>query len=110
MEHLNRLCKGAITGLGANKSQRGITRAAEALGTITPVLSNYDSDNKVAVVSGIHNAPPQEKDVKKVVNQLLLSDVFSIKPHRKHLSFSKVRDVLHHEKHSDLAEWMEVRV
>ena len=43
-------------------------------------------------------APPQEKDVQKVTNQLLLSDVFSIKPHRKHKSFSKVRDVLHHEK------------
>ena len=110
MEHLNRLCKGAITGLGANKSKRSITRVAEALGTITPVLANYDSQNNVADVSGLHNAPPQEKDVRKVANQLLLSDVFSIKPRRKHKSFSKVRDVLHHEKRSDLSEWMEDRV
>ena len=110
MEHLNRLCKDAIKGLGANKSKRSITRVAEALGTIAPVLTTFDTDNGVPEVAGIHSAPPQDKDVKKVGHQLLVSNVFTVKPRRKHRSFSKVRDVLHYEKRSDLAEWMKERV
>ena len=36
LEHLNRLCKTAIKGLGANKTESCITRVGKALGTIAP--------------------------------------------------------------------------
>ena len=39
MEHLNRACKEAIKGLGANKS---ITRIGKAIGPLFDVTTNYD--------------------------------------------------------------------
>lgn len=40
-EHLNRLCKTAVNGLGANKTKECITRIAKAIGTISPVIDKF---------------------------------------------------------------------
>jgi len=53
-EHLNRLCKNSITHLGANKTESAICQVAQALGTIQPILSNFDCDNAVKANSSLH--------------------------------------------------------
>ena len=51
MEHLNRLVKDAITGLGANKTTKAIDIVGKAIGTITKSLTNFDMVNNIPVES-----------------------------------------------------------
>ncbi len=53
-EHLNRLVKTAIRGVGANKTQKSITRIARALGTVAPILDRFDDDNGVTKPGSVH--------------------------------------------------------
>ena len=47
VEHLNRLVKTAIDGLGANKTKNAISRASKAMGVIAEIIKSYDSSLKV---------------------------------------------------------------
>ena len=47
MEHLNRTAKDAIKGLGTNKSSSAISRVDRAIGTLVPVLDQFDKENCV---------------------------------------------------------------
>ena len=49
MEHLNRIAKDAIKGLGANKSAKAIDRVGKVIGTISMSLTNFDKANSVKV-------------------------------------------------------------
>ena len=40
-EHLNRVCKDAVRGLGTNQTEKSIGRVGKALGTLSPVLDQY---------------------------------------------------------------------
>ena len=40
MEHLNRACKVAIKGLGANKTEKSITRIGKAIGPLVDITTN----------------------------------------------------------------------
>ena len=65
MEHLNNEIKVAIEGLGANKSEKAIKRAAEAVGAVSKVLNSYDSALQVKKPSGKHSDQNILKDVDK---------------------------------------------
>ena len=54
MEHLNRVAKIAIDGLGANKSQKAIKRIGKAIGTVSLSIENFDAISNVPAVSGAH--------------------------------------------------------
>ena len=54
MEHLNRLVKTSIKGLGSNKTEKAISTVGKALGVVAPVLHNFDKDNHVAEMYGVH--------------------------------------------------------
>lgn len=71
MEHLNRMCKEAIKGLGANKTPKAITRIGKAIGPIHSVLNNFDNSVLNTTPSGKHGVASSEKDRDKVVTQLL---------------------------------------
>ena len=88
MEHLNRVAKEVIKELGANKTHKTICHVGKALGTISPVLDNFDKECGIADVSGLHTKPTIEKDVSIVVQLLQKSEVFRQKTDRKHVSFS----------------------
>ena len=90
MEHLNKVAKVAIDGLGANKSEKAITRVGKAIGTMTSTIDNFDTVNKVPAESGAHSKKSSEKDLNKVISQLVKSKVFDIVPGRKHKSFSNI--------------------
>ena len=88
MEHLNRIAKDAIKGLGANKSTKAIDRVGKAIGTITTSLTNFDS---VSDDCGHHSKRSSEKDLHKNINQLVKSQVFGVTPGRRHKSFSRMQ-------------------
>ena len=52
MEHLNRVCKECITGLGANKTTTAIQRIGKAMGPLEGVLDNFDKLINASAVSG----------------------------------------------------------
>lgn len=95
MEHLNRLAKEAIRGLGPNKTETAIGRVGQALGTIAPVLDQFDSECGVSDVSGSHTTATTERDVSIIVSQLLQSEVFTTKTNRKHYAFPTIHRLLY---------------
>lgn len=103
MEHLNRLCKSAIHGLGADSS---IGRVAKALDTLSPALSNFDNDNNVSDDGSIHKRPVREKDADMIVKQLQKSKNLSVVSKRTHATFKNVRNILHHHERSKLTDWI----
>ena len=87
MEHLNRIAKEAIKNLGANKTEKAIARVGRALGTIAPVLRQFDEENAVTAPSGAHQRASTEKDRNAIVGELVHSKIFDTVPGRKHSTF-----------------------
>lgn len=106
MEHMNRICKTYIRGLGANKTPESISRIANALGTVVPVLDNFDDDNNVPKTSGNHNIRNSEKDLKILIDVLKEASVFCDKGKRSHASCPNPRNPLHVITQTELTEWM----
>lgn len=106
-EHLNHLCKTCITNLQANKTEGSMSRVAKALGTIHPVLHEFDIDNSVCKTTSTHREVKHTKDLKMVVDLLQKISVFNKNSERRHNSFSKPRDPLRAMSPEDTVEWIE---
>ena len=70
MEHLNRTIKTAMKALGSNKTDKAICRIGRALGTLAPVLDQFDLDNNVPSVTGSHKRSNTQRDVYTIVEEL----------------------------------------
>ena len=106
LEHLNRVCKNAISDLGVNKTETAIARVGKALGTLSPALQQYDLENHVRGTCGTHRPPKSDKDRDQIVHQLQESDIFSSLQSRAHHTFPKPSDVLHDMHHDKLCQWI----
>lgn len=107
MEHLNRVAKIAIDGLGANKSQKAIQRIGKAIGTVSVSLQNFDAISNVPAESGAHTTRSSEKDLLKIIKELAKTKVFSTIPERKHKSFGNMKtNLIRCLSESDLKKWM----
>ena len=109
MEHLNAIAKRCVKALGANKTEAAIQRATKALGTIVPVLNQFDTENSVSIPSGAHKRASAEKDILILITELLNFEVFDKIPGRKHKSFSTI-NILHKNSHNELYEWINKRL
>jgi hypothetical protein len=78
LEHLNRICKNAISDLGVNKTETAIARVGKTLGTLSPTLEQYDLENRVPDSSGTHRAPKSDKSRDIIIHQLQQSGIFLI--------------------------------
>ena len=87
MEHLNRLVKTAIDGLGANKTENAISRASKAMGVIAEIIKSYDSSLKVCEASAIHHDISFKNDLKKISDQFMECDVFNPTKSSRHKSY-----------------------
>ena len=106
-EHLNRICKRAIRHLGANQTETAITRAGKVLGTLYPVLMQYDMQTHVSESCGIHRAPSNcQKDRDTIIRELQRTKVFSTLQDRKYRTFPRPRDPLHAKSISEVLEWI----
>ena len=88
MEHLNRVAKMAVNGLGANKFEDSIKRVGKAIVTITTTLDNFNEICNMPNESGKNSKQSNEKDFYKVINQLVKCRMFDVRPGRKHKSFA----------------------
>ena len=61
-EHLNRLCKEAVGNLRANQTESATVRVSRAIGTLQPVIEQFDQVNLLPSFSGAHSKPKSEKE------------------------------------------------
>ena len=109
-EYLNKSVKTSIALLQANKTTKSMQRVARALGTVHPVLHNFDEDNHVADTCTSHKEAKSMQDLKSLLKCLNNASVFTEIPERKHLSFSKPRDPLHVMPHDDILKWVKEHI
>ena len=107
MEHLNRLAKDAMRNLGSNKTRAtSISRVGRSLGTLAPLLEQFDADNSVQSSSSKYKKPLAVADISIIVEELMASKHFSIQTGRKMKHFKKCKDLFKSEPKTDLIEWM----
>ena len=75
MEHLNRVAKTAIEGLGANKSEKAIVSLEDCRHSISSNII-FDNQHHVPADSASHSNKSSAKDLNKVVNVLQQQNVF----------------------------------
>ncbi len=90
MEHMNRVVKTVISGLGANKTEKAIIRAVKSVGLLSDILAAYADEAGVSLISGKHAEKSVVKDLHLIVEQLMESDVFENGSHT-HKSFSNLK-------------------
>lgn len=107
MEHLNRMVKTAIEGLGANKSEKAIVRVGRSLGSLATTMDNYDKQHHVPATSGSHSQRSSAKDMKKIIEQLQNLNIFTHTPGRMHQSFNTLKtNVIRTIDENKLKSWM----
>ena len=70
MEHLNRVCKESISGLGANITDHSIQRAGRSVGRCNEILANLDELAGVRPESDYHTVRSSQADLQKILQQL----------------------------------------
>lgn len=110
MEHLNRVCKEAIAGLGVNKTKKAIIRVGNSLGMICPVLAQFDSDNKVPECSSIRSVPGAERDKNIVVQELQMLNIFSVCNSRTYTKFPNSKNMLKLRDIATILQWVEEHI
>ena len=88
MEHMNRIVKTAIEGLGANKTEKAIIRIRKSVGTFMKTLEKFDREVGVPSVSGKHSKKSMLKDLEITIQQLVDSRAFDTSKSHTHKSFS----------------------
>lgn len=91
MEHLNRVCKNAVDGLGANKTPNALTRVGKVVGVLDEVMKKFDEDNNIAERSGKHTVSSYAKDMKTIVGVLLNEHVLQYSQKRYHHSYPNIQ-------------------
>ena len=76
MEHLNKIAKNALRFLASNRSEKAITRAGHAIGTLAPLLDNFDEVNQVSKCGSAPKKPKALKDIEVVINELIKAESF----------------------------------
>ena len=70
MEHLNRIVKNGIHGLGANKAEKAMVCVGKCVDSISDVLTTYDDELGINAPSGQHTIASQQKDLDLVIQEL----------------------------------------
>ena len=90
MEHLNRVCKNAVDGLGANKTPNALVRIGRVVGVLDEVTKKFDEDNNVVTRSGKHTISSYTKDMKTVIKILLSENLLQYSPNWHHPSYPNI--------------------
>ena len=70
VEHMNRIVKNAVRGLGANKSEKTIIRTGKCVDTIAKLLTKFDEDQGVKSTSNYHSTASEAQDLELLLNEL----------------------------------------
>ncbi len=108
MEHLNRLIKMSLNGLGANKTPKAITTAGRVLGLLGPIMDTFDAETTVGNTSGNHRIASMDTDLSLLLKELSTS--FKEIPGRAHFSFPKPRHPLYEKSFDAIKAYIVDRV
>ena len=64
---------------GANKTRTAVTRVGRSIGTLSPMLDQFDRETVVKVGSSKYKKQSAVEDIAIAVEELVASQVFSIK-------------------------------
>ncbi|XP_019861291.1 PREDICTED: uncharacterized protein LOC109589693 [Amphimedon queenslandica] len=106
MEHLNREVKSCIAFLQSNKSEQAIVRIGKAIGTLAPVLEQFDSINDIETHHTRHKTASMKKDILHVVDHINTCNVFSEIPGRKLNCFLNISSLLHKKSKTELISYI----
>ena len=111
MEHLNRVCKSSIKGMGANKTKKAIQRAAKAIGKSSVVVDNFAHVTKRTSTSQKHSSPDLTKDRDLILKELISNNVFDKITGRKHASFPRLSNTVMMEVgEKKLTDWIKDQI
>ena len=111
MEHLNRVCKDALRGLGANKTPKAIQRMGTCVGVLKSVTDNFDEQTEVSENKGYHTVASADKDRDIIIRELLTHSIFSPSPGRCHSSFKRIDCSIFSKASYDLMlQWMKEHI
>ena len=111
MEHLNRMCKDAISYMGANKTDKTIQRVGKSIGTITRVTDKFDNEHSIRSVAGKHAAAKATKDQHIILSELTKLAVFQKVSGRVHKSFKSFKCSLFNTlDYTAMKEWMKIHL
>ena len=74
--------------------------------TLNTLLSNFDENNHVPIISDAHNSPSFKWDLKMIIEELQYTKVFDVIPSQTHKSFRNRRDVLHATSTKETVDWV----
>lgn len=104
---INKKCKSAIARLGANATEEAVRRVGKCLGEIIEVSTNFDERSGVHHDSGHHSTRSDQRDLDKLIQQLVTSKVFDEQAGRRHTSFMNFQKKLIQKIDKDaLSDWM----
>ena len=107
IEHLNKVVRECIEGLGASKTERAIVRAGKAIRITEDILQSFDEQHSVRCASGRHVIASTMNDQSKIVQDLVKWRTFSSISNRKpHSSCPKTKSLLQKKSKDKLAPWM----
>ena len=105
MEHMNRLVKTAIQGLGANKSEKAIIRTGKCVGSFSTILEKYDGEAGLTEHSGKHSK--NMKDLSLILKELMECKVFDPSSTKRHKSFPALKkNLIRTLDEKDTKEWI----
>ena len=89
-EHLNRRLKTVLRSLGANITPKAVVHAGKSLATVHKICLQFEiqTTSSTSTISGVHNIPSFEKDLKKVLALLIEENVMEPVSTRSHQSFT----------------------
>ena len=106
MEHLNRSVKSGIAALGPNKCETTIIRLGKAIGTIDPIINQFDKVNDILNSRTRHKLASMTKDVKRLANDMKKNKILTCTAHRKYMTnFPKSRSLIHKKAEPELLQW-----
>ena len=110
MEHLNRELKSGIADLGSGKTEKAILRLGKAIGTVAPVLHQFEEVGNVKRHETRHKAAAMKNDLLKIVNHINQYKVFSNIPGRSLPSFPRQKSLLHKQGEDQIFCWMKTHI
>ena len=105
-EHLNKICKEAVRALGSNKTEESVIRVGKALGTIIPILSQFDEDNGISLPVGRHSEASINKDRDLIIGDLMKNHVFEFHKDRSLCGLPKPKSLITNMSENDLHKWI----
>ena len=109
-EHLNRLLKDIVKGLGSNKTEVAIVRSSKALGTLHNMLSQFDKDDHLGSTSELRPSPSYQRELTTIIKELKKYQVFKFIEGRKSKAFPKPRCILRLQPKKNIKKWVKCHV